>query len=466
MSLKIVEHYEPIIRRDSKYKMYCYYGGRGAGKSVGITDATIVLALKTRENIYCGREIEKSNDDSILLSFKNRLNYWVEKGEIDKSLFKIYNDKIVFANGSVIKFVGFSEITIDNLKSSGASIVWVEEASSLTKSVIDLLIPSVRLINQNGDMPILIFSFNRKLINDPIFVEGNSRSDCYMKKINYYDNIFFNDNLALVSELKGDEERVKNGGMTQSEFNHRWLGEPYIDDAVLISTDLLNKNANFKFTQHDLYIPRFGLDIARDGKDSSVLTIMQGNKILEQVSFKIENSFNLAREVISYYEIFDKKETQLNQRRIKIFLDLTGVGYAVYDALKQLNYGNVVIGVDFGGSPIDKRYYNKRAEMYCGIKDALIDGLEFQEQNSKYDLIQELSYLPIDLKESKIKLVSKQEIKKKLGKSPDFADSLALCFAEYLNTLRVNSARELQTFNPISPMRKKTGGLDTLKPIF
>lgn len=467
MSIGIVEHYLPLIERDNKYKMYCYYGGRGAGKSIGITDALIVLALRTRENIYCGREIEKANDDSIMMSFKHRLSYWTERGDIDKALYKIYNDKIEFVNGSMIKFVGFSEMTIDNIKSTGASIVWVEEASTLTKNVIDKLVPSVRLLNQSGEMPIIIFSFNRDLINDPIFIEANSRTDCYKKLINYYDNPFFNDNIALISELNGDKERVVNGTMTQSEFNHRWLGEPYIDEAVLISTDLLNRNANFKFTQNNLYIPRFGLDVARDGKDSSVLTIVQGNKILEQIEFKIEDSFRLATEVIKYYNHYDDKETTYNKRRIRIFLDLTGVGYAVYDAFKQLNFENLIIGIDFGGSPLDPRYYNKRVEMYDSIKNALIDGLEFQETSNKYDLIQELSYIPIDLKDSKLKLVKKEYIKAKLGKSPDFADSLALCFAEQLNLLRVISAKELNNFVPIRTVTKRnSGGLDTLKPLY
>ena len=196
-SIEIQEDYEPLIERENKYIMYVYHGGRGGGKSIGITDAIISLCLISKENAFCGREIKADNDKSIAETFAERLKYWSDVGAIDKRLYIIKRDSISFLNGSKITFTGFSEITIDGMKSTGATICWVDEAHSLTKRVIDLLLPSVRGKNSKGQKPISIFSFNRQLINDPIYVEAKSRTDCYLKQVNFEDNNFFYDNEAL-----------------------------------------------------------------------------------------------------------------------------------------------------------------------------------------------------------------------------------------------------------------------------
>lgn len=443
MTLEILKAYKPILTRDEKYSLYVYNGGRGGGKSIGITDSIIILCLMNKETAFCGREIKDANDKSIIATFKERLLYWSSKNELDKRLFKILKDRIEFANGSIIYFVGFSEITIDNMKSVGASLCWVDEAHSLTKNVIDILLPSVRKENSKGQKPISIFSFNRQLINDPIFVEANSRNDCFITKVNYYDNPYFKSNKALNSLLEQDTQRLKNNIITESEFNHTWLGEPFVEEEVLIPFELIKKCLEFKSTSYDLYLPSFGIDVARGGKDTSVISIVQGNKLLEEIEFYNLDSDQLSEKVIKIYNEYDKRENEFNKKRIQMFIDSCGIGASLIDCLKIKGYSFATVPVNFANSPEDERYYNKRAECYGRAKLQLTDGFEFN--NKCNELVQQLVYVPYDFKRSdKLKIKDKEEIKKRLGRSPDNADAFVLNFSSLANKLRETSSFMLQ----------------------
>ena len=435
--MKILEQFLPILERDQKYKFFVFYGGRGGGKTIGIADCIISLCFKSKENCFCGREIQKANDDSTASVIKRRIEDLIEKGEIDSNYVKILNDKIEFFNGSIIKFVGFSDITIENLKSTNCTLAWIDEAHNLSKNTIDTLRPSVRTCNSLGQQPILIFSFNRKKINDPILVEATTRDDVYLKKINYYDNPFFDNNISLKNELAQDQKKLANGSITKEEFNNIWLGEPYLDEEVMITNEILNKCFEYKSCRSHLYLPVFGLDIAGDGGDRNVLTIIQGDEIREIKVFRHLDLGQLADRVCRYYDEYNSCEDMQNKNRIKVFYDANGVGYGFKDAMKERNHEFCIFAIKGGEEADDERYFNKRAECYGNLKNALIDGFYLDKNN--IELIEELNYQPIDLAKDRIKLVDKLKIKKKLGKSPDLADSLSLCFANMSGRLRNSS---------------------------
>ena len=459
-SINIQKEYQVILERDQKYFMYVYYGGRGGGKSYGIADSIIALCLISKENAFCGREIKSDNDKSIAETVSDRLKYWSSVGAIDKRLYNIKRDCITFLNGSQITFTGFSEITIDGMKSTGATICWIDEAHSLSKRVIDLLLPSVRRENSLHQLPITIFSFNRQLINDPIFVEAQSRNDCYLKKINYYDNIFFEDNRSLQKQIEEDKERLKNNIITQAEFNHKWYGEPFVEEDVLITYDLLQRNKDFISTDYELYIPSIGIDVARSGKDATVISIIQGNKLLEEYSFYNLNGDQLSEKVIKIYDTYNNRENEFNKNKIQLFIDSCGVGASLIDCLQIKGYSRCVVPVNFASSPEDERYYNKRAECYGRAKEKLLNGFEFG--NKANELIEQLVYIPYDFKRSdKLKIVEKDIIKKKLGRSPDNADAFVLNFSSLSNKLRETSNNTLQKWNRKSYTKNSNNCFET-----
>ena len=110
-------------------------------------------------------------------------------------------------------------------------------------------------------------------------------------------------------------------------------------------------------------------------------------------------------------------------------MDDTGVGGGVTDMLKDRGFGQVVRGINFQHKAInDERYSNRRAEMWDGIREWLNDTVQLPKDegllddlcavNKKYDT------------RGRLQLESKEDVKKRLGRSPDKADALALTFAE------------------------------------
>lgn len=111
------------------------------------------------------------------------------------------------------------------------------------------------------------------------------------------------------------------------------------------------------------------------------------------------------------------------------FLDMGSFGAAVYDRLVQLGF-NTVIGVNFGDNALEERKYcNKRAEMWLSMRDWLRGGgaIEPDDVELRDDLIgPEYGF---DGKQ-RYQLERKEDMKARGLASPDTADALATTFAE------------------------------------
>ena len=421
IKIDLLETYLPLVEPSNDYKIFAFYGGRGGGKTVGITDAHIINALKNKCIQFCGRVIKDANDTSMDLSFRKRLSVLESEGRIPLNCYKSTQKKITFYNGSEIYFKGFNDITINNIKSSSANSVWIDECETLTASTIDTLIPSIL----EGKTKI-IFSFNRQKINDPVYTECSTRQDCYLKKINYYNNPYFKDNETLNKLLEEDKRRVKEGLLTEIKFNHIWNGQPFVEEDVMIPMYLINKSLEYKGSNYKAFAPVMGVDVATsEGNDYSVLLIRQGNKILDIIKKKGLDGRDLAQQILIYRQRYNVGY---------ILIDSVGVGASPCDFLKR-EFRVPFIPVNFGERAEDSKYYNKRTESYSRVRQAFEEGFELMND---LDLINQLQYIPFDIQvNDKIKLKKKEEIRKVLGCSPDVADALALSYSYFVNDFGV-----------------------------
>ena len=113
----------------------------------------------------------------------------------------------------------------------------------------------------------------------------------------------------------------------------------------------------------------------------------------------------------------------------KVFID-TGWNPGVVDNLKNLRYSNVVTGVNFANAAEDaEKYPNKRTEMWFRIADWVKDTPCSVEDNE--ELYSDLLCVKVRKLDGRgrILLLSKDEIRKETGVSPDLGDALALTFA-------------------------------------
>lgn len=109
------------------------------------------------------------------------------------------------------------------------------------------------------------------------------------------------------------------------------------------------------------------------------------------------------------------------------FVDNTGgYGSGWIDQLVQL--GKAPIPVEFAGKAHDvKSYYNKRAEMYFDFVAWIKRGGALPRSN---ELIAALTQTTYTFKNDRLLLEPKDQVKIKLGYSPDEADACVLTFAE------------------------------------
>ena len=111
----------------------------------------------------------------------------------------------------------------------------------------------------------------------------------------------------------------------------------------------------------------------------------------------------------------------------RLAVDVGGPGGGVADRLRQLGYR--VEAVHFGGGAKDpQRFRNRRAEMFWGLREVLERGRASLPDAD--DVRADLSALRyVFTQDGRIQIESKDDCRKRLGRSPDRADALALAWA-------------------------------------
>lgn len=172
-----------------------------------------------------------------------------------------------------------------------------------------------------------------------------------------------------------------------------------------------------------------GIDVARGGNDKTVLTGRVGNYFFEQIAKPgIETKDGLSIVVIALTIPGISLETIIN-------VDIIGVGGSPYDAFKMHKFKNVcAMNAAMSSEETDAtkflQFANKRAEWYWKLREALDPetGLELAIPDDR-ELKVELCAPRFEVRMEDIVIESKDEIKKRIGRSPDKADSLVLAFA-------------------------------------
>lgn len=160
-----------------------------------------------------------------------------------------------------------------------------------------------------------------------------------------------------------------------------------------------------------------GVDVARFGGDSSIIFPRQGLAAFVPDQLRNVDSTQGAGRVARKWADWDADACFID--------DTGGFGAGWIDCLRTL--GRQPIGVPFAGSPNDPRYYNKRAEIHFEMAAWVKNGgaLPFDEE-----LIAELTAPTYTFKGDKFLIEDKEQIRERIGRSPDKADALACTFAQ------------------------------------
>lgn len=155
-----------------------------------------------------------------------------------------------------------------------------------------------------------------------------------------------------------------------------------------------------------------GVDVARYGDDRSIIFPVQGLKAYEPLVYGDISNVDLANAVISKIKSFEPDYVRID----------AGRGEGVIDFLRSQGYK--CTEVNFGGVPSSAYYANQRAEMWHGMKGWLESGGCIPNIP---ELISELASPEFSFNTSnKMVLESKEKMKARGLRSPDYADALAL----------------------------------------
>lgn len=163
-----------------------------------------------------------------------------------------------------------------------------------------------------------------------------------------------------------------------------------------------------------------GIDVARFGDDKSVFTFRQGRGGVEQITLPTMDTMATA----------GAAKVEIDRRQpVKVFVDVIGVGAGVVDRLREW-FGNKIVAVNSSERALDDaKYLNRRAEMYGVLLDWLREApCQLPDDDALQNDICSVRYKYTS--RGQYQLEKKEELKKRLGRSPDRADSLALTFAE------------------------------------
>ena len=236
-------------------------------------------------------------------------------------------------------------------------------------------------------------------------------------------------------------------GENSNQYRVRCLGEfPYSEDNTLIEESLV-----IAARDRDVVVPKaggvWGLDVARFGPDRSVLVDRNGAAGMREPPTVWLHLDTMA--------VVDKVKAKWDatpgpERPVEILVDVIGVGAGVVDRLRQ--FGLPVIGVNVSELPAihltneanpEERFLNLRAQLWWLAKEW------FEARTGKImdtedgELLKELTLVTYSFtpQTNKVKVASKAEMKKAIGRSPDLADAFVLTFASSITGMLGSAPR-------------------------
>ena len=245
MSIKVSAKFKPLYLHSQLNKLfYVFHGGRGGGKSWEIADFLLIIGTTAKHRILCCREVQKSIKQSVHKLLSDRI---AAMGL--SSFYEILETEIRGKNGTEFSFAGLLNHTVDSVKSfEGATITWIEEAQTVSKHSLDILIPTViRTAN-----PMIIMSLNPRLPQDAVYADyiAKEREDTLVVQVNYTDNPH------CPSEIKNLAEAMMNDDF--DKYEHVYLGKPKeIADGAIYKAEFeqIRKDNRICKVPHDPNLP-------------------------------------------------------------------------------------------------------------------------------------------------------------------------------------------------------------------
>lgn len=275
------------------------------------------------------------------------------------------------------------------------------------------------------------------------------------------DFVLEDDEIILKKSFDLNNEQVYWRRKKMEEFGSDWkFRQEYpmtVQDAFVTSgSSLVDGDAIIKARKSKIVDTAGGLilgvDVGRD-KDRTVIMPRRGRMVLPYTVYDPQKEGTTRQTMIAA-----RLERIIERQQVdKIFIDIAK-GYGIIDILTADGYGDIVRGVYFNEGAIESnKYANKRAEMHILARDWIESDCVSIPDIDEFEV--DIASIP-EYKETingLIKIPSKDEIKKILGRSPDLWDAFILTFA-YPVALNIGNKRsrisKISSKSPLKTLRR------------
>ena len=393
-----------------------YGGAAGGGKSFLGCAWIILLCLKYPKTRYLiGRSKLDSLKKTTFLTFLDVCNKWnIKAGE--HYTFNGSTNIVTFYNGSEIilkdLFLYPSDRNFDSLGSMEITASFIDECNQITEKAKNIVASRIRYkLDEYGLIPKMFLSCNpaKNWVYTEYYRPAKTNTLPHYRK---FIQALVDDNEYVSIHYKGQLEKLDRLSKERLLFGN-WEYDAS-DDNLIEYNSILNLFSQ-KGLEGDKYIT---CDVARFGNDKSVVMLWSGLTVLNIKTFDT----NTITELAEYIKTLQQKE---GVKTNNILADEDGLGGGLIDILRIKGFQN-------NSRPLkNENYQNLKTQCYYKLADLVNKGqvgIVNDNITTRQHIIEELEQVRSkdQDKDNKNKIVDKDTVKAIIGRSPDYADCLAM----------------------------------------
>lgn len=408
--------------------------GHGVGKSTGVAMAAIWHVLMR----YPSKTVVTAPTSSQLFDA-----CFAEMKSVAKRLKPPFND-LLDLKSDRIELKSSPESTFISCRTSRSEtpealagvhsenvLLLADEASGIPEAVFEAASGSM-----SGEHATTVLTGNPTR-NTGFFYDTHTRlkDDWYTMHVSCVDSPRVSDDFV--------EDMKRRYGEDSPAYHVRVLGNfPPSEEDTVIPVSLIEHAMNNEIKIHEETSSVWGLDVARQGGDSSVLCKRQGPVVHPMTVWRNLDLMQLTGAVKADYDA-----TAPSKRPMEIIVDSNGFGAGVLDRLREL--GLPARGLNVSERAMAKdTYLNMRAELWFKCK-AWLEGMDVSlpKDDGLYAELAAPRYMFTS--SGKMQVESKEAMKKRGVRSPDRADALCLALAGDFATMAYGSSRSTSWNKPL-----------------
>ena len=391
-------------------------GAAGGGKSwVGCAWIIIVCLKYAGTRYLMGRSKLDALKKTTLNTFFEVCQHWNIVAD------KHYNFN---ASTNIIKFYNNSEIILkdlflypsdrnfDSLGSLEITGAFIDEANQITEKAKNIVASRLRYkLDKYNIIPKLLMTCNPA--KNWVYTQYyKPAKDGTIKKHRRFIQSLVDDNEYISKFYKTQLETLDELSKQRLLFGN-W--EYDVSDDSLCNYDAIVRLFDQQGIDGEKYIT---CDVARFGNDKTIIMLWKGLHITKVITL-LKSAINDVVEQIK--QIQQQEQVKLSN----IIVDEDGVGGGVKDYLRCRGFVN-------NSRPIKKEnYQNLKTQCYYKLASMINTaqiGISMNDVNIKQTMIEELEQIRSkdQDKDNKLQIVPKETVKAILGRSPDYADAMAM----------------------------------------